>query len=70
MKIILRRKHEIKVGETLAPIMQFKGNVGDCGPKSEYTKTVDHRRLRLYVKACDGSWLVPGEEFLFCVEYD
>ncbi len=32
--------------------MQFKGNVGDCGPKSEYTKTVDHRRLRLYVKAC------------------
>ncbi len=32
--------------------MQFKGNVGDCGPKSEYTNTVDHRRLRLYVKAC------------------
>jgi len=52
MKIIVRRNHEIKVGETLAPIMQFKGNVGDCGPKSEYTKTVDHRRLRLYVKAC------------------
>lgn len=47
-----------------------EGNQGDCGPKHEYTKTVNHRKLHLYVKTCDGSdWFVSKDRFLFHVEY-
>ena len=47
-----------------------EGNQGDCGPKHEYTKTVNHRKLHLYVKTCDGSnWLVSKDRFLFHIEY-
>ncbi len=48
-----------------------EGNRGDCGPKHEYTKTVNHRKLHLYVKTCDGSdWFVSKDRFLFRVEYN
>jgi hypothetical protein len=48
-----------------------EGNQGDCGPKHEYTKTVNHRKLHLYVKTCDGSnWYVSKDRFLFHVEYN
>ena len=48
-----------------------EGNRGDCGPKHEYTKTVNHRKLHLYVKTCDGSdWGVSNDRFLFHVEYE
>ena len=48
-----------------------EGNRGDCGPKHEYTKTVNHRKLHLYVKTCDGSdWGVSNDRFLFHVEYN
>ncbi|WP_407457618.1 hypothetical protein [Fibrobacter sp.] len=48
-----------------------EGNQGDCGPKHEYTKTVSHRKLHLYVKTCDGSdWFVSKDRFLFHVEYN
>ena len=47
-----------------------EGNQGDCGPKHEYTKTVSHRKLHLYVKTCDGSdWGVANDRFLFHVDY-
>jgi hypothetical protein len=47
-----------------------EGNQGDCGPKHEYTKTVNHRKLHLYVKTCDGSnMFVADDRFLFHVEY-
>lgn len=48
-----------------------EGDQGDCGPKHEYTKTVSHRKLHLYVKTCDGSdWFVSKDRFLFHVEYN
>ena len=48
-----------------------EGNQGDCGPKHEYRKTVNHRKLHLYVKTCDGSnWYVSKDRFLFHVEYN
>ena len=48
-----------------------EGNQGDCGPKHEYTKTINHRKLHLYVKTCDGSkWYVSKDRFLFHVDYN
>ncbi len=48
-----------------------EGDRGDCGPKHEYTKTVHHRKLHLYVKTCSESdWFVESDRFLFHVEYD
>ena len=48
-----------------------EGNRGDCGPKHEYTKTVNHRKLHLYVKTCDERNLgVSNDQFLFHVEYN
>ena len=48
-----------------------EGNQGDCGPKHEYRKTVNQRKLHLYVKTCDGSnWYVSKDRFLFHVEYN
>lgn len=48
-----------------------EGNQRDCGPKHEYRKTVNHRKLHLYVKTCDGSnWYVSKDRFLFHVEYN
>ena len=48
-----------------------KGTRGDCGPKHEYTRTVEHRKLRLYVKSCtDSDRFSSGDLFLFRVEYD
>ena len=47
-----------------------EGNQGDCGPKHEFTKTVNHRKLHLYVKTCDGSdMFVADDRFLFHVDY-
>ena len=47
-----------------------EGNQGDCGPKHEFTKTVNHRKLHLYVKTCDGSdMFVSDDRFLFHVDY-
>lgn len=47
-----------------------EGNRGDCGPKHEFTKTVNHRDLHLYVKTCAEDLFVSSDRFLFHVEYD
>ena len=48
----------------------YAGNTGDCGPKHEFTKTVGHRDLRLYVKTCEEDMFVKSDRFLFRVDYD
>lgn len=47
-----------------------EGDRGDCGPKHEYTRTVSHRKLHLYVKTCESDWFVSDDRFLFHVEYE
>ncbi|MCQ2060487.1 MAG: hypothetical protein MJY47_02745 [Fibrobacter sp.] len=48
-----------------------EGDRGDCGPKREFTKTVDHRKLRLYIKTCEyDGWFVKDDRFYFWVNYD
>lgn len=47
-----------------------EGLDGDCGDKRVYKQTVDHRKLRVYIKTCDGDGLfVSNDRFYFNVEY-
>lgn len=48
-----------------------EGDRGDCGPKHEFTKTIDNRKLRLYIKTCDSNdMFVENDRFYFWVNYD